>query len=166
MKLPRPLASSIDSVARTAVGKEWALYATLIEHWSEIVGADYAQKTKPVKISFPKGKKAGENWARHKQTGGTLLIRLPHGLRMEFSFLIPQMLQRINAFFGYPAIATLQFDSYYEKASVPPPPPAQEKTLTDREKSLLKEQLKDIDNNELREALERLGESVLREHSN
>jgi hypothetical protein len=165
MKLPRPLASSIDSVARTAVGKEWALYATLIEHWREIVGADYAQKTKPVKISFPTGKKAGDSWAGRKQTGGTLLIRLPHGLRMEFSFLTPHILERINGFFGYPAIATLQFDPYYEKPSAPPLPSPQERSLTETEKGQLKEQIKDINNSELREALERLGESVLREHS-
>lgn len=165
MKLPRPLASSIDSVARTAVGKEWSLYATLIEHWREIVGADYAQKTKPVKISFPKGKRTADSWAGRKQTGGTLLIRLPHGLRMEFGFLTPQILERINGFFGYPAISTLAFDPYYEKPADPPPTAAQQRALTKGEKERLREQIKDINNNELRESLERLGESVLREQS-
>lgn len=162
MRLPRPISTSVDTIAREAVGKDWSLYATLIKHWADIVGQDYAQSTSPDKITFPKGKKAGDQWASKNQTGGTLTISLPQGLTMEFSFLTDQIKERINGFFGYPAIEKVVFAPYYTK---PEDETAEKpkKQLSQAERADLEKSLKGIENKELREALEALGESVLRE---
>lgn len=159
MRLPRTLSGSIDQVARTAMGKDWGVYAGLLERWSDIVGPDYAQETTPVKISFPHGKKADEKWASANRTGGTLTISLPHGLSMAFSHHVEQVKSRINTYFGYEAIERIALKPFYprdDKPFTPPPRP-----LSVHEVSTLKEGTKDIDNSELREALEQLGASVL-----
>jgi len=156
--LPRPISASLDKVARDAVGRDWALYATLLDHWREIVGEDYAQNTAPVKIVFPKGKKLDEKWAS-RRSGGTLHIRLPQGLTMEFSFLTDTIRARINGFFGYSAIEKVVFEPFYpEKPPVlaPEAPP-----LSAEAKESLAEDTKDIDNDELRDLLQQLGESML-----
>lgn len=163
MKLPRSISSSVDLVARAAVGKDWSLYATLIEHWGEIVGQEYAKSTEPAKINFPKGKKAGQSWGGRDQSGGTLTIKLPQGLTMEFGFLTDQIRERINRFFGYEAIDKIQFAPYYAEKE-PEAAPAPQKELSTAEIDNLQDSLKDIENKELREALESLGESVLKEH--
>lgn len=162
MRLPRPISVSVDTIAKAAVGKDWSLYATLIDHWGEIVGQDYAKNTEPAKITFPKGKKTGDQWASKGQTGGTLVIKLPQGLTMEFGFLTDQIKERINSFFGYSAIEKIQYAPYYTQDD-PEIEESAPKELSDEEKAELQDSLKDIENNELREALESLGESVFKE---
>ncbi len=163
MRLPRQISSSVDTIAKAAVGKNWSLYATLIQHWAEIVGQDYAKSTEPTKIIFPKGKKAGDQWAsRQRDAGGTLIIKIPQGLTMEFGFLTDQIKERINGFFGYNAIDTIKFAPYYGQIEEPESE-EKESPLTDEEITSLEDSLKDIENKELREALENLGQSVLRE---
>lgn len=159
MRLPRNISSSIDQVARTAMGKDWNLYASLLERWTEIVGADYARETTPVKISFPHGKKADEKWAAANRTGGTLTISLPQGLSLAFTHQIEQVRGRINTFFGYEAIERIALKPFYptdDKPFTPPPRP-----LSSQEVKQLDEGTKDIENNELRDALQQLGASVL-----
>ncbi|MGE4351043.1 MAG: DUF721 domain-containing protein [Bdellovibrionales bacterium] len=159
MKMPSALSASIDKVARTAMGKDWGLYASLLERWSEIVGPDYAQETAPVKISFPRGKKSDEKWTQGRRNGGTLTISLPQGMSFAFSHQSEQVRSRINSFFGYDAIEKITLQPFYprqDRAYTPPLP-----ALSAQEKDALQKETKDIENNELREALATLGASVL-----
>ncbi len=159
MFTPRPLSSALNQIAREAIGKDWALYATLLDHWREIVGEEYAKKASPVRISFPKGKKTDEKWAARGRTGGLLTIKLPQGLAMEFSFLSETLKTRINGFFGYPMIEKIAFETYYRpettelKQESPP--------LADTTRFALTDSIKHIENNELKEALQELGGSIL-----
>jgi hypothetical protein len=159
MRLPTTLSSTIDKVARSALGNDWGLYAALIERWPEIVGPDYAQETAPVKISFPKGKKTDEKWASGRRGGGTLTISLPQGLSFSFSHQTGLILSRINNFFGYQAIDRITLKPFYPKqgkTALPDLPP-----LSQEEKDSLKTSTESIDNDELKAALEQLGASVL-----
>ncbi len=151
------MSTSIDSIARQAIGKDWNLYAALLQHWSEIVGEDYARSTTPVKISFPKGKPNEEKWAQGRRQDGTLHIRLPQGLVMEFTFLTEQVRQRIAAFFGYSAIARIVFEPYYGEAKTPSaaPPPPDPALLAN-----LNEVVQPIESEELRTALASFGAAL------
>ena len=158
MLLPRTIATVVDNVARSTIGKDWSLYAALLSHWTEIVGPDYAEVTTPVKISFPKGKPSEEKWAQHARTDGVLHVRLPQGLTMEFTARSEQIRSRIAAYFGYPAIERIMFEPYYHQASEPPrtKDPADPQLL-----SSMKEQAQGVENDDLRQALEKLGEALL-----
>ncbi len=159
MRLPQTIASTIHSIARTAMGKDWALYATLLNHWSEIVGQEYAKVTTPVKIVFPHGKKEGDKWANGNRTGGVLTIALPHGLTMEFAFLTETILSRINSFFGYPAIEKITLQGRYEEKPIlatPAEPPA----LSPHQQEDLLDKTKDVEDSELRSVLLDLGRSI------
>ncbi|MDD2325962.1 MAG: DciA family protein, partial [Alphaproteobacteria bacterium] len=158
MKLPRTIATTIDRIAKEAVGKDWGLYAALIDHWTEIVGADYAKQTTPVKITFPRGKKPADQWAG-RQTGGTLTVKLPQGLAMAFSHQTGIVIQRINGFFGYPAIERIALAPAYgltgTEPPLPPPP------LTPQEKEDLAATIAEVEDSDLKEVLETLGASIL-----
>ena len=159
MRLPRTIASSIDQVARSAIGKDWGLYAALIDHWSEIVGADYAKHTSPVKIVFPRGKQSGEKWAGGQKTGGTLTVKLPHGLCMAFTHQTSIIISRINGFFGYPAIERIALAPAYSTDERPASPAPV--FLSETEKASVTTSVCDIENKELQDALAALGTSVL-----
>ncbi|MDD3370953.1 MAG: DciA family protein [Alphaproteobacteria bacterium] len=148
---PRSLADAVDKVARQSAGKDWGLYANLLGHWTEIVGADYARDTTPVKISFP--------YRPHEaqRKNGTLTIRLPKGLAMEFSFKSDQIRRRVNAFFGYEAFDRVALDP----ASIPSPPAKHEKKADPAAVEAIKKETEAVDNEDLRKALEAFGETLL-----
>ena len=152
MYTPRTLATAVDKVARQSAGKDWGLYANLLDHWAEIVGTEYARVTTPVKINFP----FQPNEAQRKN--GVLTIRLPKGLAMEFSFKADLIRHRINNYFGYEAFARVALDA----ASLPPPVTKKVKKVDPAALSAFKEKASIIENNELREALEGFGEALLK----
>jgi len=151
MFMPRQLSQSVEKVARQAVGKDWGLYAALLDHWQEIVGSDYAQVTTPAKVTFPHQ----PNEARRRN--GTLTVRLPKGLAMEFTYKTEQMRQRINNYFGYDAIGKIAFDPVFGA----PPKPKIRPAADPEAISGIKNNVKVIDNSELRDALQCFGEAIL-----
>jgi hypothetical protein len=151
MFMPRQLSHSVEQIARQAVGKDWGLYAALLDHWQEIVGADYASVTTPVKITFPHQ----PNEARRRD--GTLTVRLPKGLAMEFTYKTGQLRQRINGYFGYDAIGRINFDPVFGAPPKTEPSPVPDPQAV----SGIEDDVKTIDNNELRSALQSFGEAVL-----
>jgi hypothetical protein len=153
MFVPRNLAKIVDKVARQTVGKDWNLYAALLERWPEIVGNDYAQVTTPVKMTFPHQPQEA------RQRGGTLIVRLPKGLAMEFTYKSEQIKQRINSYFGYDAVAKIAFQPVYgAKPDISAPVPEADPAAL----SHIKKTSQTIDNDELRIALEAFGEAVLK----
>ncbi len=160
MSIPRTIATAVDGIARKVIGRDWNLYGALLGHWGEIVGEEYAQVTTPVKISFPHGKPAEEKWAQGQREDGILTIKLPQGLVMEFTYRSDQVRQRIAAFFGYNAIDRIVFQPFYGSGKTTFQEPKNEPAPA--QLSELQESLKDLENSDLRNALEGLGQSVLR----
>ena len=145
------LAKIVDKVARQSVGKDWSLYAALLERWPEIVGTDYAQVTTPVKISFPHQPREA------RQCGGTLCVRLPKGLAMEFTFKADQIKQRINGYFGYDAVAKIAFEPVFGAAPVAAAKIPEADPLVLKK---IKETAQTLEDAELRSALESFGTAV------
>ena len=71
----------------------------VVSRWPEIVGERYAKVSTPESIRFPAGKKAGGTL--------TLLVEGAHVPLMQH--LAPTIMERVNRFFGYQAIAKLAF---------------------------------------------------------
>ncbi len=151
MYKPRTLADAVDKVARQSAGKDWGLYANLLGHWAEIVGAEYARVTTPVKISFP----YQPNEARRKS--GTLTVRVPKGLAMEFSFKSELVRSRVNAFMGYEAFSRIALDA----ALTPPPIEKSPKILDPKSAKVIEETTSAIENDELRAALSSFGAAMM-----
>ncbi len=157
MAFPSTLAAVIDNVARKTIGKDWNLYSMLLRHWGEIVGEEYARVTTPVKVSFPKGKAANEKWTQGHRTDGVLHIRLPQGMTMEFAFHSEQIRQRIASFCGFEAIEKIALETYYY---TPPPNKDDGAEPLPRKIIPIPESINDIENEELRAALESLAKSM------
>ncbi len=150
--MPRAISQAIDQIARRAAGKDWNLYAALLEHWQEIVGTDYARVTTPVKVSFPHQPNEA------KRRDGNLCIRLPKGLAMEFSFKTESVRQRVNNYFGYDAIGRITFDPVYEI----PGAPRVEKEPDPEALAHIRATSQTVEDDALRQALESFGEAVLK----
>jgi hypothetical protein len=71
----------------------------VVSRWKEIVGDRYAKVSTPESIRFPAGKKSGGTL--------TLLVEGAHAPLMQH--LTPMIVERVNRFFGYPAVERISF---------------------------------------------------------
>jgi hypothetical protein len=146
----RALAAEVPRIAAPALGKRGFAEAHLIAEWASIVGAELADKISPDRLSF----------ARGERREGTLRLRVAPGLGPEVQHRTPQILERINGFFGYRAIARLmlvQGPPARPARALPPRP----RPLAPAEREALDRRLAAIAEPQLRDALRRLGTAVL-----
>ncbi len=138
----------LPRIAGKALGKNGLGEATLIQHWSEVVGERLAESTSPDKLSFPRG----------ARRDGTLKLRVAPGIALEIQHSEPVLLERINSFFGYRAVARLSLEQTWQpRQSLPPRPPP----LTAPQAADLRQRVAPVRNNDLRAALTRLGAAIL-----
>lgn len=149
MSQPRSIFGALSQVAGKAIGRDWPLYATMLDHWREIVGLDLADATTPVKLTFPHN---------GKREGGTLTLRLPRGLALEMQYRQEQIRARINGFFGAATIARIVLEPV---TGAPPPARATPDAPIAPEKlSELENQVAILADEELREAALALGKAM------
>lgn len=149
-QFPTALAAPIRLIAKQALGKEWQLYGILLDHWPAIIGDAWAEMVHPVKLSFPPAGQAGQ---RHALRSGALTLRLPRGLALEVQYQQPQIITRINNFFGADAITKLVMTHRFESPKLRPTP----RPLKATDATALHTATDAIDDAELRAALEGLG---------
>jgi hypothetical protein len=75
------------------------IQSSVVSRWGEIVGDRYARVSSPESIRFPAGSKSGGVL--------TLLVEGAHAPVMQH--LAPDIVERVNRFFGYPAVARVVF---------------------------------------------------------
>jgi len=150
----RPLGGIVQPLARKALGKKGQALAAFLADWPSVVGEETAAHCLPQKLSFPD---------RERKREGTLTLRVANqAWATELQHLEPLLLEKINVYFGYTAVARLRFTSgpLPERAAKRQPPPP-ERAVTPAERAALEERLTSIEDPEIREAMRRLGERLL-----
>jgi hypothetical protein len=145
----RAIGAEIPRVAGLALGKRGFGEAQLVTQWDAVMGSELAAKLSPDRITF----------ARGERRDGTLRVRVASAFAPEAQHLEPVLIERINAFFGYRAVARLVFvqgPPLNAKTVVPPL-----RKLNKQEQTTLDGSLSTIENEELRTALARLGAAVI-----
>lgn len=145
----RALAAEVPRIAAPVLGKRGFAAAQLVSDWRSILGEELAQRTAPERLSFPRG----------ERKDGTLRLRVAAGFAPEMQHRTPQVLERINAFFGYRAVARLVL--VQGPLPRPPAPPPRPRPLVDSEREALDRRLGGIEDPALRDALRRLGAAVI-----
>lgn len=99
----------VPGLTRKAFEKFGFSTASLIMDWPRIAGADIAQWTTPERVRWPQGHETAE-LAQESGTrpGATLLLRVDPARALDVEYRARQIIERINAYFGYRAIAELR----------------------------------------------------------
>ena len=92
------IGANLSRIATPVLGKQGLGEAQLLQQWPAIVGEDLARHCWPVKLSFPRG----------QRRDGTLRLRVISALALEIQHREPVLLERINGYFGYRAVARLE----------------------------------------------------------
>lgn len=93
----RAVAELVPFVGRKAFRRFGFVDSAVVARWPEIVGPDYARHSTPESLSFPHG----------KRSGGTLNLSASGSHALMIQHVAPQIIERVNRFFGYDAVARI-----------------------------------------------------------
>jgi hypothetical protein len=127
-------------------------YAEILSHWPEIVGENLAKVSTPERIKWPKA-------AGTEASGGTLILRGAPGHALDLQHETPHIIERINTFLGFAAIATVKI--LHGRPDRKPERPKGPQPLPSTDAAALDQRLSAIADDRLREALSRLGTGAL-----
>jgi hypothetical protein len=144
----KPVAELVPQIGRAAFRRFGFVQSSVVTRWPEIVGQRHAQVCMPESIRFPPGEKAD---------GILQLVVLPAHAPL-IQHVIPEIMERVNRFFGYKAVARVKLRQGEVKH-----PRAEAKTAPPSLKPIpmeLGDSLRDIGDPELRTVLESLARSL------
>ncbi len=157
----KAIGAYVPKVARAAFERHGFPSADLLADWPEIIGAEYARITMPERLVWPRGAEPEPDedlkprgFKNARRVGATLVLRVEGPRSIEIQHIAPQLLERINVYFGYRAISELRLvQGPVGRRRAPDretDPPAPEPAPIDA----------DIEDDGLRDALARLGGRV------
>lgn len=147
---PKAVAQALPAVTKKILGKRGFAEGSLVNEWSSIVGKDIARRCIPKQLAFKRSSERRE---------GTLTLRAESGFATELVYLEPQMLERINAHFGYRAVARLKIlqGPVLDQGKKPK---SMTKRLNKSDQETLNKKVAEIEDEDLRNALADLGAAV------
>lgn len=106
----RAVGSFVPRLTKPAFEKYGFSAATLITDWAAIVGADLARHTSPERLRWPKAPAvyAETDSQDTGRPGATLILAVDPGRALDIQYKGRQILDRINAYFGYRAVAEIR----------------------------------------------------------
>lgn len=152
----RALGTALNKMTKPIFGKRGLADGVIAMEWPQIVGESLAKVTMPERISYPK----------RDRRDGTLYLKVAGGsFATELIHFEPQLIERINRYFGYQAVSRVQIN----QGPISRPPenqaPKNISAKTGRklpETTELGGNLSSVSDPELLEALKSLGEAVHR----
>ena len=94
-----PLTKDVGQLTKHIFGDRGFTGVDLITNWADIVGAELAQGVLPVRLTFP----------QQKRSEGTLHVRAAGGaFALLFEHQKSRVIDRVNTYFGYPAISDIR----------------------------------------------------------
>lgn len=132
----------VGDIGAMTLKKFGFIQASVVSRWKEIVGERYGQVSLPESIRFPAGKKAG----------GTLTLLVEGAHAPLIQHLGPMIIERVNRFFGYAAVAKVVF----RQGRLPAAAPRRRRAKPAAVPEELGENLRSVADPELRACLEAL----------
>ena len=145
----RQIADLMPDVGRTAFRRFGFVQSSVVTRWPEIVGETHAKVCAPEAIRFPPGEKSE----------GILQLVVTPAHAPLIQHVLPEIIERVNRFFGYRAVAKAKI----RQGEVKPPDPKEPRKAPPSLKPIpmeLGDSLRDIGDPELRTVLESLARSM------
>ena len=134
----RAVSELLPDVGRAAFRKFGFVQHSVVSRWSEIVGERYARVSAPESIRFPQG----------KRSDGVLSLVVSGAHAPMMQHIGPEIMERVNRFFGYPAVGRLAIRhgdvKRVEKPVAPPVPEAVPEAMGDTLRGIADPELKAV----------------------
>src|ERR1039458_5017344 len=153
---PRPLSEFLGATLSDSLKTQGFASTEIIARWADIVGTEIATHSEPMKITWPRANTTGDMDDGVPEPA-TLVLRVEGPAALEIQHLSAVILERVNRFFGWQAIGRIalrQAPLRRRQPAIPPPPP--DPAVAAR----IAESLPEIVDDDLRQALARLGAAI------
>jgi hypothetical protein len=161
----RPLRDLLGKVVGETFTRQGFASAELVTRWGEIVGTEISAHSEPIKIQWPRsvspapaGSAVGASAAAWERPPGMLVLRVEGPAAIEIQHLTDVICERVNRFLGWRAIARIALRQAPLRRVLPKSLPADDPTAT----AHIAATLSDVADEDLRQALARLGAAVRR----
>lgn len=145
-----PLTKEVRQITKPILGKHGFIEIDILSSWDEIVGQDLAKGILPERISF----------SANSRVNGTLYVKASGGaFAMLFEHQKSRVLERINTYFGYPALSQIKIKQGALKLKSTPTTPSQH--LTPDQEQDLQNKLRSISDPDLHDRLYSIGKLSL-----
>jgi hypothetical protein len=148
----RPLRDLVGKAVGDAFRKQGFASAELVTRWADIVGAEIADHSEPIKIQWPRPIE-GE-----QREPGTLVLRVHGPAAIEIQHLTSVICERVNRFLGWRAVARIGLRQAPLRHGAVKPRRRPDGVAAAR----IAATLSSVEDEELRQALSRLGAAVKR----
>lgn len=153
---PRPLSDLVPGLTKDIFGKKNLLFGKMVSQWAHIAGPDIASKATPVELKFQR--------KAEKDKGGSpqavLHLAVMPAFALEFSYQKGLLVERLNMFFGYPAIKDIKIIQNSNVMDNKRVTKAKTKPLTLQQQQQIDEATAGIEDNDLQTALKNLGKAI------
>jgi hypothetical protein len=150
---PRPLSELLAPTLTGVLKAQGFASAEILSRWAQIVGPEIAASSEPLKINWPRvhGEETPEP--------ATLVLRVEGPAALEIQHMSAVILERVNRFFGWQAIGriALRQAPLRRPAAKKRPAPADPAAA-----ARIADALPDIKDDDLRNAIGRLGAAIKR----
>jgi hypothetical protein len=154
---PRPLADFAGAALSDALKAQGFASAEIVARWADIAGGEIAAHSEPIKINWPR-MPAGAAPTEAAEPA-TLVLRVEGPAAIEIQPQSAVIRERINRFFGWRAIGRIALRQAPLRRRTPRPAPP---TLDPAAVAGIAAGLPQIEDEDLRQALGRLGAAIKR----
>jgi len=148
----KPLRDLLSKVVGETFTRRGFASAELVTRWTEIVGAEIAAHSEPMKIQWTR---PADGEARQP---GTLILRVEGPAAIEIQHLANVICERVNRFLGWRAVDRVALRQAPLRNALRQPVPAADPAAA----ADIAASMPEITDDELRQALARLGAAVRR----
>jgi hypothetical protein len=149
----KPLSVLLGDVFSDAYAKQGFAARELVTRWAEIAGREIAAHSEPLKLQWPRPVEG------QPQEPATLVLRVEGPMALEIQHSSDVILQRVNRFFGWSAVGRLALrQAPLSRRDRPKQAAAPDQKLV----AEVAKTLSAVEDDELRDALARLGASIKR----
>ncbi|MFL2889838.1 MAG: DciA family protein [Pelagibacteraceae bacterium] len=103
----RPFSSSIPSGFKKILKKSGYNFSTIVDNWTKIVGKKISNSCYPIKVRFEKN-----------ASNGTIVVMVRHGNELDIEYNKREILDKINAFFGYNCMKEIKLKIMQDKLNL------------------------------------------------
>lgn len=150
----RPLSEATSRVASKNFSRKYIALGRLIKQWDEIMGEEFADKAQPLKLRY---RKAGKN----QKSKASLDIATTASHATILNYQKGLIMERINTLFGGDWIEDIRFVVSSDLSDADLLKPIIPKPLSGQEKKYLHDVLDQIEDPDIKDKLETLGQAIL-----
>ena len=152
MSKPRPIANLVPALTKDILGKKGMLFGKMLAEWRHIAGEDIAANTMPLDLKYAK--------KLDQKSQAVLHLAVRSAYALELSYQKSLLIERLNVFFGYPAVKDIKMVQQTNITSNKKQAPVKNRPLTLPEERHLDEMVAHIQENDLQSALKNLGKAI------